>query len=119
MTAAGRLSGHPHVTDVYDAGTLGDGRPYLVMELCPAGPLNDLLRGHGPMTAAQVRDIGIKIADALAAAHLAGVLRRTAPARPAAPAGPQPPATPPPATQPPRRRAARPRGSSAWPPSSS
>ena len=76
VTAAGRLSGHPHVIDVYDAGTLGDGRPYLVMELCPAGSLNDALRRHGPMSAAQIRDIGIKIADALAAAHAAGILHR-------------------------------------------
>ena len=44
VTAAGRLSGHPHVIDVYDAGTLGDGRPYLVMELCPGGSLTDALR---------------------------------------------------------------------------
>jgi serine/threonine protein kinase len=76
VTAAGRLSGHPHVIDVYDAGTLADGRPYLVMELCPAGSLNDLLRRRGPMSAAQVRDIGIRIADALAAAHAAGILHR-------------------------------------------
>ena len=76
VTAAGRLSGHPHVIDVYDAGTLGDGRPYLVMELCPAGSLNDALRRHGPMSPARVRDIGIRIADALAAAHAAGVLHR-------------------------------------------
>ncbi len=76
VTAAGRLSGHPHVIDVYDAGTLDDGRPFLVMELCPSGSLNDMLREHGPMDAAQVRDIGIKIADALAAAHLAGILHR-------------------------------------------
>ena len=67
VTAAGRLSGHPHVIDVYDAGTLADGRPYLVMELCPAGSLNDALHRRGPMSAAQVRDIGIRIADALAA----------------------------------------------------
>jgi len=76
VTAAGRLSGHPHVIDVYDAGTLGDGRPYLVMELCPAGSLNDALRRHGPMSPGQVRDIGIRIADALAAAHAAGILHR-------------------------------------------
>jgi serine/threonine protein kinase len=76
VTAAGRLSGHPHVIDVYDAGTLDDGRPYLVMELCPVGSLNDMMHRHGPMEATQVRDIGIKIADALAAAHQAGVLHR-------------------------------------------
>jgi serine/threonine protein kinase len=76
VTAAGWLSGHPHVIDVYDAGTLDDGRPYLVMELCPAGSLNDMLNRHGPMAAAQVRDIGVKIADALAAAHQAGILHR-------------------------------------------
>ena len=76
VTAAGRLSGHPHVIDVYDAGTLHDGRPYLVMELCPAGSLNDALHGHGPMTAVQVQDVGFKIAGALAAAHMAGVLHR-------------------------------------------
>ena len=76
VTAAGRLAGHPHVIDVYDAGTLDDGRPYLVMELCPAGSLNDVLHRHGPMEATRVRDIGIKIADALAAAHQAGVLHR-------------------------------------------
>jgi hypothetical protein len=76
VTAAGRLSGHPHVIDVYDAGTLDDGRPYLVMELCPAGSLNDALRRHGPMPAAQVRDIGVRLADALAAAHASGVLHR-------------------------------------------
>jgi len=76
VTAAGRLSGHPHVIDVYDAGTLADGRPYLVMELCPAGSLHDAVRRHGPMPAAQVRDIGIRLADALAAAHASGVLHR-------------------------------------------
>jgi serine/threonine protein kinase len=76
VTAAGRLSGHPHVIDVYDAGTLPDGRPFLVMELCPAGSLADALHREGPMSPEQVRDIGIRISDALAAAHAAGVLHR-------------------------------------------
>jgi hypothetical protein len=76
VTAAGRLSGHPHVVDVYDAGMLADGRPYLVMELCPGGSLNDELRRHGPMSAQRVTWIGVRLADALAAAHAAGVLHR-------------------------------------------
>ena len=76
VTAAGRLSGHPHVIDIYDAGTLDGGRPYMVMEFCPGGSLADAVRRDGVMRPAQVRDIGIKIADALAAAHAAGVLHR-------------------------------------------
>jgi len=46
------------------------------MELCPAGSLNDALRRNGPVPPAQVRDIGIRLADALAAAHASGVLHR-------------------------------------------
>jgi len=76
VTAAGRLSGHPHVVPVYDAGVLADGRPYMVLELCPAGSLADRLRATGPFPSAEVRDIGVHIADALTAAHAAGVLHR-------------------------------------------
>jgi hypothetical protein len=76
VTAAGRLSGHPNVVDVYDAGTLRDGRPYLVMELCAGGSLNDELRRGGPMSAARACHIGASLADALAAAHAAGILHR-------------------------------------------
>src|SRR3569833_3063410 len=76
VTAAGQLSGHPHVVAVYDAGVLADGRPYLVLELCPNGSLADRMRDKGPLPPAEVRDIGVNIADALAAAHAAGVLHR-------------------------------------------
>jgi hypothetical protein len=76
VTAAGRLSGHPHVVAVYDAGVLDDGRPYMVMELCPGGSLGDRLTAQGPFPVAEVRDIGVKIGDALAAAHGSGVLHR-------------------------------------------
>ncbi|GII31407.1 hypothetical protein Pmi06nite_48490 [Planotetraspora mira] len=76
VTAAGALSGHPHVADIYDAGVLPDGRPYMVLELCPGGSLADQLKRNGPLGVHEVRDIGIKIADALAAAHASGVLHR-------------------------------------------
>ncbi|MFF3891142.1 protein kinase [Streptomyces sp. NPDC001914] len=76
VTAAGRLSGHPHVVPVYDAGVLGDDRPYMVMELCPGGSLGDRLHRDGPLAVKEARDIGLGIADALAAAHAAGVLHR-------------------------------------------
>ncbi|MDW4904617.1 serine/threonine-protein kinase [Streptomyces sp. ADMS] len=76
VTAAGQLSGHPHVVAVYDAGVLDDGRPYMVLELCPGGSLGDRLHRQGPIPAAEARDIGVRIADALAAAHAGGVLHR-------------------------------------------
>jgi serine/threonine protein kinase len=75
-SAAGQLSGHAHIVGVYDAGVTADGRPYLVMELCPGGSLAELVLEHGPLPAAQVRRIGIGIADALATAHAAGILHR-------------------------------------------
>ncbi len=73
VRAAGRLSGHPHVVEIYDAGVLPDSRPYIIMELCPGGSLADL-RGQQPPR--EVAEIGQKIADALAAAHDLGVLHR-------------------------------------------
>jgi hypothetical protein len=73
VRAAGRLSGHPHVVEIYDAGVLPDHRPYIVMELCPGGSLADR---RGPQPAGEVAEVGQKIADALAAAHDLGVLHR-------------------------------------------
>jgi hypothetical protein len=73
VRAAGRLSGHPHVVEIYDAGVLPDARPYIVMELCPGGSLADR---QSPVPAREVAEIGQKIADALAAAHDLGVLHR-------------------------------------------
>ncbi|MFI5955638.1 serine/threonine-protein kinase [Cryptosporangium sp. NPDC051539] len=76
VRAAGQVSGHPNVIDIHDAGITADGRAYLVMELCPAGSLADYLRSHGPMPLVDVLDVGVAIADALAAAHRVGVVHR-------------------------------------------
>jgi serine/threonine protein kinase len=76
VNSAGRLSDHPHVVGLYDAGTLPDGRPYLVMELCSGGSLANLVQARGSLPPDEVRDLGIRIADALGAAHQLGVLHR-------------------------------------------
>jgi serine/threonine protein kinase len=72
--AAGEMSGHPHVVDLFDAGVTTDGHPYLIMELC-AGTYADRML-QGPLPPSEVRDVGIKIADALDDAHARGVLHR-------------------------------------------
>ncbi|MBW4716093.1 serine/threonine-protein kinase [Saccharothrix obliqua] len=74
--AAARLSGHPHVVSVHDAAFTPQGTPYLVMELCTGGSLAELIRRDGPLPAARVREIGVRLADALAVAHAEGVLHR-------------------------------------------
>jgi tRNA A-37 threonylcarbamoyl transferase component Bud32 len=72
--AAGRMSSHPHVVDLFDAGVTGGGHPYLIMELCE-GSYAERMKTN-PLAAAEVRDVGVKIADALADAHALGVLHR-------------------------------------------
>ena len=72
--AAGQMSGHPHVVDLFDVGVTADGHPYLIMELC-AGTYADRLT-RSPLAPTEVRDVGMKIADALAHAHALGVLHR-------------------------------------------
>nr|AHE14519.1 putative serine/threonine protein kinase [uncultured bacterium] len=72
--AAGRMSSHPHVVDLFDVGVTVDQHPYLIMELCDGSYL-DRMR-VSPVGPAEARDLGIKIADALVHSHRAGVLHR-------------------------------------------
>jgi serine/threonine protein kinase len=65
---------HPNILAVYDAGT-DDNQPYLVMELAAGGSLRDRIT-HGPLPPEVVRELGIQIARALAAAHAANILHR-------------------------------------------
>ncbi|MFB9691517.1 serine/threonine-protein kinase [Amorphoplanes digitatis] len=72
--AAGRMSSHPHVVDLFDVGVTVDQHPYLIMELCDGSYL-DRMR-VSPLAAAEARDLGVKIADALVHSHANGVLHR-------------------------------------------
>jgi serine/threonine-protein kinase PknK len=72
----GRLTGHPHVVTILDAGTTESGQPYLATELYEGGSLKDRLRADGPLPAAEVAAIGAKIAEALSAAHELGIVHR-------------------------------------------
>ncbi len=72
--AAGRMSSHPHVVDLFDVGVTVDQHPYLIMELCD-GSYAERMR-TSPLGPAEARDLGVKIADALAHSHASGVLHR-------------------------------------------
>ena len=69
-----RLSAHPSILTVYDASVSADGRPYIVMELCPAGYSNRYRAERIPV--AEVLATGVKIASALETAHRAGLFHR-------------------------------------------
>ena len=69
------LSKHPAIVTLLGAGTTTDGRHYLVMELLGGGTLAERL-ADGPMHWDEATHIAIELADALAAAHRAGVLHR-------------------------------------------
>ena len=74
--AAARLSDHPGIVTAHDAGILPDDRPYLIMDLCSGGSLAQWLKPENRPSEEQVRQVGVRIADALAAVHAGGVLHR-------------------------------------------
>jgi len=67
---------HPNVVAITDFGSLPDGRPYFVMELCVGQTLSQALKAEGPLDPGRAARIGVKVARALAAAHEAGVIHR-------------------------------------------
>jgi eukaryotic-like serine/threonine-protein kinase len=73
--AAARLSGQPHSVTIYDVGEHG-GRPYLVMEYLGGGSLDDILRKEGAQPPQRSFDWLEQAAQALDAAHAAGVVHR-------------------------------------------
>ncbi|HEY4055046.1 MAG TPA: serine/threonine-protein kinase [Kofleriaceae bacterium] len=67
--------GHPNIVDIFETGTLGDGRPYIVMERLEGQPLS-YRADEGKMLATEVIAILMQLCDALQAAHAANVVHR-------------------------------------------
>ena len=74
--ATGRVSSHPNIVTVYDAGTTLGNRPWLAMEYCCGGSLASRVAAHGPLPVAEVISIGARLCSALSAAHESGILHR-------------------------------------------
>ena len=71
---AASLLNHPHICALHDIGRHG-GQPFLVMELLEGQTLRRRIDGR-PLPLDQVLDFGAQIADALDAAHAAGLVHR-------------------------------------------
>ncbi len=67
--------GHPNIVDIFETGTLEDGRPYIVMERLEGMPLS-FRADEGKILPDQVIGILLQVCDALIAAHAANVVHR-------------------------------------------
>ncbi len=66
---------HPNICTIYDVGETADGRAFIVMELLQGETLQQRI-GHRPLDLRAVLEIGAALADALQAAHSAGIVHR-------------------------------------------
>jgi len=74
--AAAALS-HPGIVTVYDAGRDdASGAPYLAMEYVPGRTLRQILDAEGPLPPERASTLAGRVADALHAAHEAGIVHR-------------------------------------------
>ncbi|MFI7223232.1 protein kinase [Nonomuraea angiospora] len=66
---------HPAIITVHDV-IAESGQPWIVMDLLAGRSLADLIKEHGRLPAGQVATIGLRVLDALEAAHRHGILHR-------------------------------------------
>jgi serine/threonine-protein kinase len=67
---------HPNVVRGLGHGTLGDGRPYLLLEYIEGPSLREVLHERGALPPAEMLTILEPLCDALHVAHLAGLIHR-------------------------------------------
>lgn len=70
-----RLSEHPFIVTIYNAGITADGRGYMVLEYASAGSFRDLMKNR-QLSVDEVLSCGINVASALYAAHRQGIIHR-------------------------------------------
>jgi len=66
---------HPYVCTIYEVGETDEGQPFIAMEFLPGQTLGDFAHGK-PLDDEKIVAIGAQIADALDAAHSAGIVHR-------------------------------------------
>lgn len=67
---------HPNIVQTYDRGETGDGGYYIAMEHVPGGTLSGRVDRDGALPAHIAAEVGSQVADALGAAHEAGLIHR-------------------------------------------
>ena len=67
---------HRNIVDIFDFGTLDDGRPFFIMEFLDGEPLDVVIRRDGALALADVEAIARGLGRALDAAHAKGVIHR-------------------------------------------
>ncbi len=65
---------HPNILAIYDVGT-ESGVAYMVSELVEGESLREVIE-RGPVNVRKLLDIGVQMADGLAAAHAGGIVHR-------------------------------------------
>ena len=67
---------HPNIVSIYDRGESEDGTYYIAMEYLPGGTLKDRILKRGALAPRTAASVALQIAEALRAAHGAGVVHR-------------------------------------------
>src|ERR1043166_1018729 len=72
---AASVLNHPNVCVIHEVGQTEDGRPFITMEYVEGPTLRERMAA-GEMKLREALDVAVQIADALAAAHGAGIVHR-------------------------------------------
>jgi len=67
---------HPHAAMIFDAGSLPDGRQFIIMEFVEGETLSQALAREGRFSASEAVRIATQICDVLGEAHRIGIIHR-------------------------------------------